>query len=70
MNSSRRSRFNPAELTAEERFSEIVTILAGGLIRLHACGECYENAATENLPESRADSLDVSPDTVLSVTNG
>lgn len=70
MNSSRRSHLDPAELTAEERLSEIVAILAGGLIRLHSCGECYENAATENLPESHADSLDVSPDAVLSVTNG
>ena len=69
MNRSHRSHFDPAELTAEERLAEIVAILARGLIRLHAC-ECYENAATENLPESHADSLDVSPDTVLSVTNG
>ena len=69
MNRSHRSHFDPAELTAEERLTEIVAILAAGLIRLRTCGECYENAATENLPESHADSLDVSPDTVLSVTN-
>ncbi len=67
---SQLSHFDLAGLTPEERFSEIVAILASGLVLMQTRDRRRKVATLENLPESTAERLDVSPCTVLSVTNG
>lgn len=55
---------DPAELTPDERLRQIATILARGVLRLR------RRRAAGTAPESGSPSLDVSAETVLSVTSG
>jgi hypothetical protein len=61
----------PSSLTPDERFSEIVAILAGGVLRLHAWAALSgTNPATRESPDFSHEGLEVSEETVLSVHCG
>jgi hypothetical protein len=61
-------------LTPDERFTEVASILAAGILRLHTRAALSEDttnhSAPENLAESASPGLEVSDETVLSVPNG
>jgi hypothetical protein len=65
---------DPSSLTPDERFSEVARILAAGVLRLHGraalSAKTAEDSASENSPNSAAQGLEVSEETVLSVHNG
>ena len=64
-----RSIDDPFSMTPDERFSEIATILAGGVLRLHARAAISADKL-EKSPDSAAAGLEVSGETVLSVHCG
>jgi hypothetical protein len=65
---------DPFFLTPDERLAEVASILAAGVLRLHARAALPDDAgsqsAPENLTESVSSCLEVSDETVLSVHNG
>ena len=65
---------DPFLLTPDERFAEVASILAAGILRLHTRAALPDNStehfAAEKLAKSASPSLEVSDETVLSVHNG
>jgi hypothetical protein len=62
---------DPSSLTPDERLSEVATILAGGVLRLHARAALSGgNLGRENSLNSGPAGLEVSEETVLSVHSG
>ena len=62
---------NPSSLTPDERLSEVATILAGGVLRLHAQAALSGgNPGPDKSPDSGSAGLEVSGETVLSVHSG
>jgi hypothetical protein len=61
-------------LTPEERFAKVSSILATGILRLHArralSGDSVQHSGPKNLAESADSGLEVSHETVLSGHNG
>ena len=60
---------NSAGLTLEERRRELSSILARGMLRLRGQLRWASDAAEKDPANSEDEGLEVSPDTVLSVTN-
>ncbi len=46
---------DPSELSPDDRFHEVVRILAAGVLRLRARAAIPQDPARENLPESTED---------------
>ena len=66
-----RSVDDPSVLTPDERFSEVASILAAGVLRLHArAALSVSNAGREKSLDSGPAGLDVPEKTVLSVHCG
>jgi hypothetical protein len=66
-----RSFNDPSSLTPDERFSEVASILAAGVLRLHArAALSHNNAGREKSLDSGPAGLDVPEKTVLSVHCG
>jgi hypothetical protein len=66
-----RSFDDPFSLTPDERFSEVVAILAGGVLRLHARAALSgTNPATRESPDFSPEGLEASEKTVLSAHCG
>jgi hypothetical protein len=65
---------DPTFLTPDERLAEVASILAAGILRLHARAAMPDDAeprlAPENPAESGSSGLEVPGETVLSVHNG
>ncbi|MGE0769287.1 MAG: hypothetical protein AB7L90_22825 [Hyphomicrobiaceae bacterium] len=61
---------DPSFLTPDERRSEVASILAAGVLRLHARAALPGDPAPEKPPESGLSGLEVPDETVLSVHNG
>jgi len=61
-------RYDPAELSPDERRHELARILAAGLLRLRSRRQRVDQP--ESALESTADGLEVSRETVLSVHAG
>lgn len=51
---------DPADMSPDERMDEIGSILARGILRLHGRAQGHPDPA-ENLPESSATCLELSP---------
>ena len=66
-----RSIEEPASLTSDERLSEVASILAEGILRLHARAALSgDSPIPKILPDSGPSCLEVPADTVLSVHSG
>ena len=65
---------DPSSLTPDERLTEVASILAAGILRLHTRAALPEDVAEHSAPENPADSgspgLEVPGETVLSVHSG
>jgi len=62
---------DPSFLTPDERLSEVASILAAGVLRLHASAALPgDNPAPEILPDSGPTCLEVPAETVLSIHTG
>ncbi|MEQ8667894.1 MAG: hypothetical protein RIC12_01895 [Pirellulales bacterium] len=61
-------------LTPDDRWAEVASILAAGILRLHSLaalpGDAHEIPAPKNPAESASSCLEFSDETVLSVHNG
>ena len=64
MTANRFTAAAPADLTPADRLAQIAAILARGVLRIR------QIRTVETAPESDSPSLDVSDETVLSVTRG
>ena len=60
---------SPSDLSEEQRFREIVSILAAGIVRMHRLHH-YTRKLTEKSETKRPAGLDVSDKTVLGVRLG
>ncbi|MCX7429091.1 MAG: hypothetical protein NTW96_26135 [Planctomycetia bacterium] len=66
-----RSIDDPSFLTPDERLSEVASILAAGVLRLHARSAFpADNRGPGESPNSAPSGLEVSEETVLSVQRG
>ena len=66
-----RSFDDPSTLTPDERLSEVASILAAGVLRLHAGAALSgDHLGPEKPPNSGPTGLEVSGETVLSVHRG
>ena len=62
---------DPSSLTPDERRSEVASILAAGVLRLHARAAILgDELPAEISPESATTCLEVPAETVLSVIHG
>jgi hypothetical protein len=62
---------DPSFLTPDERLSEVASILAAGVLRLHAGAALSgDHLGPEKSPNSAPAGLEVSEETVLSVHRG
>ncbi len=62
---------DPSTLTPDKRRSEVASILAAGILRLHARVAIPGDAPPAEIsPDSAAERLEVPTETVLSVING
>lgn len=62
---------DPSSLTTDDRFSEVATILAAGVLRLHArAARSGNNLDQAKTPNSGPSGLEVSGETVLTVHCG
>jgi hypothetical protein len=69
----RRDEDEARTLTEDQRLREIARILAGGILRLRArvaLPPAVQLPASQILPESGSNCLEVPPETVLSVPHG
>ena len=66
-----RSFADPASMTPDERLSEVASIFAAGILRLHArAALSCDNPAAENSKNPAPRGLELSDETVLSVHCG
>lgn len=61
---------DPASLTPDERLRELASILADGVLRLHARAALASDHSNDNLPNSSPERLEVLAETGLSVQLG
>ena len=61
---------DPDELTSDDRLTEVAAILARGVLRLRTRRKLAGNADAKNGSDSGQAPLEVSDETVLSVTTG
>jgi len=61
---------DPTRLSPDERFREVATILAAGVLRLRQRSALSTENSEENVPESSPDGLEVPAETRLSVRVG
>jgi hypothetical protein len=61
---------DPNHLTPDQRRDEVASILAAGILRLHARAALSSEKVPEKSPELASAHLEVSAETVLSVHNG
>ena len=66
-----RSFADPASMTPDERLSEVASIFAAGILRLHArAALSCDNPPPEKSQNSAPPGLELSDETVLSVNRG
>jgi hypothetical protein len=66
-----RSFADPASMTPDERLSEVASIFAAGILRLHArAALSCDNSPPEKSQNSAPPGLELSDETVLSVNRG
>ena len=66
-----RSFADPASMTPDERLSEVASIFAAGILRLHArAALSCDNPTPEKSQNSAPPGLELSGETVLSVNRG